>query len=252
MKTYPALATCGSGQYFIGISEKATLHYCIRPMRAEDIPQVMEIEREAFPDQWPPPSYRGELKNQLARYFVLIETDMAPEERAAPSPASRGNNRPHSGIGDLFSRALSLFSPKSPETTGEPGGKPRIVGAAGFWLMVDEAHVTTIAIRGTHRRKGLGELLLVHAIDLAIELNAQVVTLEVRVTNTVAQDLYHKYGFNKVGVRKGYYTDNGEDAFIMTTDRTSSGVFKTRFQALKQALSVKLHQDISLASKCEV
>lgn len=226
--------------------------YFICPMRAEDIPQVMEIEREAFPDQWPPPLYKNELKNSLARYFVLLENDRPPVERLAQAAATRRNGAPF-GLREFISRSINFLTGKTVPNPREASPREgKIVGAAGFWLMVDEAHVTTIAVRGTHRRKGLGELLLVHAIDLGMELNAQVITLEVRISNTTAQELYQKYGFNKVGVRKGYYTDNGEDAFIMTTDRTTAGPFQTRLQALKKALATKLRQDIPLVTKCEV
>lgn len=110
--------------------------------------------------------------------------------------------------------------------------------------MVDEAHLTTIAIKQTYRRLGLGELLLGYSIDRAIEFNARVVTLEVRVSNTVAQKLYEKYGFINAGVRKGYYTDNGEDGIIMTTDRITTATFQYRFQSLKKELSKKLGQEI--------
>lgn len=224
--------------------------YYITPMTVEDIPQVMEIEREAFPDQWPPASYKGELKNKLARYFVLVESDKPCREKLEQELAAR-NGGSSFDFGKVFAGLWSFFGGRGREdkVTGPPA--PKIVGAAGFWLMVDEAHITTIAVRNTHRRRGLGELLLVQSIDMAYAMNAQVVTLEVRVSNTGAQELYEKYGFAKVGVRKGYYTDNGEDALIMTTDRITLGPVQAKFEALKKALSQKLQQDISLATKCE-
>lgn len=221
-------------------------------MKVDDIPQVMEIEREAFPDQWPPPSYKGELKNHLARYYVLIESDKPPEERLTEvSTDSRSNGAFHLDLRKVASRVWSFLACRDSDGKKPSPGEPRIVGAAGFWLMVDEVHITTIAVRGSHRGRGLGELLLIHAVDLATELKAQLVTLEVRVSNEVAQKLYEKYGFNKVGVRKGYYSDNGEDALIMTTERISSASFQTRFNTLKRELSRKLRQDISLARTCE-
>lgn len=226
--------------------------YFICPMRTEDIPQVMEIEREAFPDQWPPPSYRGELKNRLARYFILIEGDAPPRERLAAPAAPGENGKPHFDWHKAIWRFLkNLFSRTSGNgVTGQ--SRPTIIGAAGFWLMVDESHITTIAVRSSHRGRGLGELLLVHAIELSAELKAQVVTLEVRVSNSIAQKLYQKYGFARVGVRKGYYTDNGEDAFIMTTEKVTSADFQKRLQSLKKELSKKLDQEISPAPECKV
>ena len=115
-----------------------------------------------------------------------------------------------------------------------PAAKEYIAGIAGFWVMVDEAHITTIATRNDYRRQGIGERLLISAIEMAMQLSAQVVTLEVRLSNKEAQALYQKYGFRKVGVRRAYYSDNGEDALLMTTDTMSSALFQSRFQRLKQ------------------
>ena len=105
--------------------------------------------------------------------------------------------------------------------------------------MADEAHITNIAMRESYRRRGVGELLLISIIDLSTELNARFITLEVRVSNTTAQSLYHKYGFNQAGLRRGYYTDDGEDAILMTTENITLAPFQAQFQQLKQAHSKK-------------
>lgn len=91
-----------------------------------------------------------------------------------------------------------------------------IVGYAGFWLMGDECHVSTIATHPDWRGRGLGELLLLNMLFMANEQAAQLVTLEVRQSNLAAQALYHKYRFAIVGERRRYYKDTGEDALIMT------------------------------------
>ncbi len=90
-----------------------------------------------------------------------------------------------------------------------------IVAYAGMWTIMDEAHVTNIAVREAYRGRGLGELLLVRMMEWAIELGMIRMTLEVRVTNEPAQNLYRKLGFTSAGVRKAYYSDNNEDALIM-------------------------------------
>ena len=97
----------------------------------------------------------------------------------------------------------------------------RVIGYAGIWLMVDEAHITTFAILPAYRRRGIGGLLLVELMELSADLGAAVCTLEVRLSNRGARQLYQEFGFKPVGVRPRYYTDNGEDALIMTTDRLS-------------------------------
>jgi ribosomal-protein-alanine N-acetyltransferase len=98
----------------------------------------------------------------------------------------------------------------------------RVVAYGGIWLMVDEAHITTFAVLPAYRRRGLGGLLLSELMALAADLGAAVMTLEVRLSNTGARQLYQRFGFRPVGVRPRYYTDNGEDALIMTTDRLAT------------------------------
>jgi ribosomal-protein-alanine N-acetyltransferase len=96
-----------------------------------------------------------------------------------------------------------------------PGGS-RPIGFIGFWQIVDEAHISTLAVHPDHRRGGLGADLLAAALDLAIQLGADMATLEVRVSNEAAVNLYHKFGFRVVGRRARYYRDNDEDALLMT------------------------------------
>jgi ribosomal-protein-alanine N-acetyltransferase len=91
-----------------------------------------------------------------------------------------------------------------------------------------------------HRGQGLGEFMLVALIDIAYQIGAKWVTLEVRVSNSIAQNLYRKYGFREAGMRHKYYSDNQEDALIMWTDEIHSPAYKQRFQELKQALLRKL------------
>ncbi|MFD2114837.1 ribosomal protein S18-alanine N-acetyltransferase [Paenibacillus yanchengensis] len=91
----------------------------------------------------------------------------------------------------------------------------QVIGYGGLWLIVDEAHVTNIAIHHDYRKQGLGTLLLRKLQHTAMYFGAKQMTLEVRVSNEVAQHLYEQHGFIAAGVRPGYYTDNNEDALIM-------------------------------------
>ncbi|MGE8207106.1 ribosomal protein S18-alanine N-acetyltransferase [Heyndrickxia sp. NPDC080065] len=93
--------------------------------------------------------------------------------------------------------------------------RDKIIGYCGVWLVVDEAHITNIAILPEYRGKKLGELLLRSMMDFSIKSGARSMTLEVRVSNTIAQSLYKKLGFFEGGVRKSYYSDNQEDALVM-------------------------------------
>ncbi|MED3562030.1 ribosomal-protein-alanine N-acetyltransferase [Bacillus sp. MUM 116] len=91
----------------------------------------------------------------------------------------------------------------------------KIIGYCGAWIVIDEAHVTNIAILPEYRGKKLGEALLQKMMAEAREMGAKSMTLEVRVTNQIAQSLYRKFGFQNGGIRKNYYSDNQEDALVM-------------------------------------
>jgi len=94
----------------------------------------------------------------------------------------------------------------------------RVVGYGGLWLIIDEGHVTNIAVDEEYRGKGIGSKILEGLIQLCRDRNMTAMTLEVRKSNVVAQSLYKKYGFKEYGIRKGYYQDNNEDAIIMWKD----------------------------------
>jgi ribosomal-protein-alanine N-acetyltransferase len=211
-----------------------TLPYFVHPMRREDITQVSEIDREAFPTIWPPTNYARELQNPLARCLVTCDNRRTVQEPDTPPATKRGLSRVISGVWGLFNRnRLYDAGPTHSE-------RRYIVGFASLWVIADEAHITNIAVRGSYQRQGIGELMLLASIDKAREQKANVITLEVRASNTAAQRLYQKYGFNQVGVRRGYYMDNKEDAILMTTDDINSTPFQSRLEQLKQALANKL------------
>lgn len=202
--------------------------FLVRPMTLADIPQVEEIEREAFPTVWPPTSFRREMDNRLARYLVVCGIG---EEAADADP--RPPERKATG---LFQRLWLFGRPKAEETQPQATSVP-VLGFAGTWFMVDEAHLVAIAVRASHQRRGLGELLLIATIEMAMQRGAREVTLEVRASNSPAQLLYEKYGFRRMGVRKGYYSDNREDAIIMTTDPIGPAAYQAEFQRFKDAFA---------------
>ncbi len=111
-----------------------------------------------------------------------------------------------------------------------------IVAYGGIWLMVDEAHVTTFAVHPRYRRQRIGERLLLALLDLSADRRAREATLEVRLSNLPARRLYEKYGFRPVGIRPRYYTDNGEDALIMTTEPLAGATMRERIARLRAAI----------------
>jgi [ribosomal protein S18]-alanine N-acetyltransferase len=204
------------------------MRYVVDRMTLADIPRVVEIERLAYSTPWPPSAYRKELQdNPLAHYIVLRDSELrlpAPEPPAS-SPSRRGF-------------PLSLLPARPNPSASAP--LSAIIGFAGLWLMVDEAHVTTIALHPRYRGRGLGELMLSSLIQIAYNISARVVTLEVRVSNHVAQNLYRKYGFQEAGVRRRYYSDNNEDALIMWTEPIHSAAYSERYDSLRAGLAERL------------
>ncbi|MFN2219696.1 MAG: ribosomal protein S18-alanine N-acetyltransferase [Anaerolineae bacterium] len=177
------------------------LPYVVEPMTLADLGSIMEIERVAFSTPWSARAYRYEITQNEHSIMLVVR----------PAVLAR------SLVARLRNRLESV----------KPGP---LLGYAGLWLLVDEAHICTIAVHPERRCQGLGELLLIALLDQAMERGARRGTLEVRVTNLAAQGLYHKYGFEIVSVRKRYYSDNGEDAYIMTTPPFDTAEFQSNLQ----------------------
>jgi [ribosomal protein S18]-alanine N-acetyltransferase len=177
----------------------------IEPMSLADIPASLEVDQAAYGVNFSARNYRDELEhNRLAHYFVLRQAGASfPEKPALPLP---------------------------------------IAGLGGFWLIAGELHVITIAVHPRYRGLGLGEWLLLTLLEEGQKLAAEEATLEVRVSNLVAQALYQKYGFEEVGRRSGYYSNNGEDALILTTPPLQSAHYQALLADRKTQLQERLAQ----------
>ncbi len=193
---------------------EAVLPYSLRPMDWDDLDQVAEMEREAFPTLWPPTNYRREMRNRTAEYLVCVR-----DGEYLTIKRNQGALR-------------RLFRRNKPEP---PERRRFLAGFLGVWHMAGEAHIVSIAVREEYRRRGLGELLVIGAIEIGMARGAQVVTLEARVSNEPAIALYAKYGFHETGLRRRYYADNHEDAVIMTTDALDSPEYRALFDRLRHA-----------------
>ncbi|MFQ3549343.1 MAG: ribosomal protein S18-alanine N-acetyltransferase [Armatimonadota bacterium] len=159
----------------------------IRNMTREDIPRVMEIERQCFTAPWNESAYITELTNRSA-YYIVAEIDNI------------------------------------------------IVGFAGMWHLIDEGHITTIGVAKDYQGNKIGEQLLIRLLDETLKRRGHRATLEVRQSNLVAQNLYKKYGFKPVAVRRGYYTDNNENAIVMWVDNMTSSEYQKKFSEMKSAI----------------
>ena len=111
-----------------------------------------------------------------------------------------------------------------------------LVGYAGTWHIIDEGHITTIAVRKEYLRKHIGEAIILKILEDCYANGIKYLTLEVRVSNEPAIRLYEKYGFQSLGTRKGYYQDNNEDALIMWTENIFYDKFRLMFDENKENL----------------
>jgi ribosomal-protein-alanine N-acetyltransferase len=215
---------------------KVATAFVVEPMRVEHISAVSAIERHSFPQPWPQNAYRREIQeNRMAHYIVVRQLELPPRERTA---AAAPGTRPAQTGGDLIGRISRFLRPADPPPTPELEEELRsIVGYAGIWVMTDEAHVTTIASHPDLRGRGVGELLLLALIRRSMEIGARWMTLEVRASNTVAQNLYRKYTFKEMGVRRKYYSDNREDALVMWTDALDSESFTAALERNEHKLA---------------
>ncbi len=214
--------------------DRAELHYLIRLMQKEDIQQVTVVDRLAFPNDEPPTSFEKRLQNKAVCYIVACD-----ENTEKTGVVINGNEEvsTHNESNRSLFAGVSLPNPRQLFHSQNFLHKQQdfIYGFAGFWLVIDEAHLLDIGVRPDYHRMGIGESLLISMIGLALRANARLVTLEVRVSNNGAQALYRKYGFVEVGKRYGYYPDNHEDAFIMNTEKLNTPSYQILFEQLKQA-----------------
>lgn len=131
-----------------------------------------------------------------------LDDIMEVEELSFHTPWSR-----ESFIKEITENKLALY------IVAEIDGK--VVGYCGIWIIVDEGHITNVAVHPEYRGNAIGKKLVKALIAKCKKINIEQLTLEVRVNNDVAIHLYESFGFKGVGVRKGYYTDTKEDALIM-------------------------------------
>jgi ribosomal-protein-alanine N-acetyltransferase len=187
-------------------------------MTLDDIPQVVTIDRVSFNPSWSPQSYAYEIEQSTYSHMVVLE-DSALQTRIVKRRT-------------WWQRLLAYFN-------GHQNGtqiRRQIVGYGGLWNIMDEAHISTIAVHPQWRGSGYGEVLLAGMIQRAITLEASYIVLEVRVSNVTAQNLYRKYDFEIVGTKTNYYRNNNEDAYDMRltlTARGGRGRFYQRLEAMK-------------------
>jgi len=167
----------------------------LRYMTMNDIPQVVNIDKWSFSTPWSARTYSYEVTESEYSHMVVLE------HVVEAAPVRRGFRR---GVQRLLQ---SLSTPVVPAN--------RLFAYGGLWRVMEEAHISTIASHADFRGRGYGELSLLSMMRRGMTLGADFVALEVRVSNSIAQNLYLKHGFRVQGVKHHYYRDDGEDAYDM-------------------------------------
>lgn len=186
----------------------------VEPMRLADVPTVAAIERWVFASPWSPNAFAYDLTRRRDACY-------------------------------LVARYLPWVQP-GPVGAADRNCDPSIMGYAGGWFIIDEAHIATIAVRPEWRGRGVGELLFSGLLRWAMTQGASYALLEVRVSNIAAQHLYAKYGLEVVGRRRRYYTDNHEDALLMTVAELNSPAYAERLAVREAALAARLRETLSM------
>ena len=199
----------------------------VERMRIEDVPEVVAVDRRCFTTPWPASAYRREVTHPEKNLYVVLR-------RIGEGPMTQPDTR-----GGFLSNILPFL-----KEDARPNEDP-VIGYAGLWIISDEAHITTIGVLPEFRGRKLGEVLLIHLIDHAMAHGAHWVTLEARVSNKVAQALYKKYTFKEAGYRRRYYSDDGEDAVVMWSDRIDTPEFALHFEELKVVVHRQLQPDLA-------
>jgi len=201
---------------------KQVAPYRTRPMKPGDISAVIAIDQQSFPSPWPALAFSYELRQPHSHYYVLLKPTV--NEPTAREPRWRR----------WLDRIL------------DPLKESPVIGYVGFRSQgrPPSAHISTLAVHPDWRGKGLGELLLLMALEQSLKLEVGTVSLEVRASNQVAQRLYRKYGFQLKCVRRGYYRD-GENAWLMEVEMHRSA-YRARLTHLRQVLKGRIHQSVEI------
>ncbi len=193
----------------------------------DDIEQANAIEKDAFPDLFPPTSFSRELKRDRATIIVAeVNENVDGWQELIP---------PHHNNVSKSNLYRSGY-------TGHGKGQKFLTGLLMLWEMAGEAHIISLGVRRNFRRRGIGELLMLNCFYKCVRSAYTAISLEVRSSNKAAQELYLKHGFLVEGVRKAYYSDNREDALIMNVRNILSPSHLKRMSNLKKTYAASYGQ----------
>jgi len=177
----------------------------LEPLKIEQLPQIVELDQICLGGLWSLDGYRKELENPNSQLLTI-----------------------------------SIPVPRKQEAETDNNKTEQIIGLGCFWTILEEAHLTVLAIHPNYQGQGLGELLLYTLLKKACDRHLERATLEVRVSNEIALALYQKFGFKIAGRRKNYYQKTGEDALILWRGDLHHPEFTRDLEIWQQEVSDRL------------
>lgn len=183
----------------------------LKPLEAELLPAALELDAQCFGGLWTMAGYQRELTSPNSQLLALTSPFDVP-------------------------------APDSLVTGLESATAERLLGLGGLWSILEEAHITILAIRPNYQRQGFGQTLLWALLRVAWQQSLERATLEVRASNHSAQSLYQKFGFQEAGRRRRYYPDTGEDGLILWRNGLQHQEFKQKLAQWQHQIESRLCQ----------
>lgn len=195
----------------------------IEELTEQNLSAVLQMDKDCFGGLWTEAGYRREIDSPNSQLLIMKSASGTTEHLPEYVPKNAPGNMP---------------TGSSPQ----PFLEPKIIGIGCVWFILEEAHITVLAIQAPYRRQGLGQLLLTTLLETAIQRQSEWATLEVRLSNLPAQKLYEKFGFITIGQRKKYYPDTGEDALILWNKGLQKRSFHHDLEQLKDTTVERLNK----------
>lgn len=217
----------------------------LQPLTVALLPAALELDQRCFGGLWTLDGYQRELESPNSELLVLVEESRV--RRQEPGDAKGAGDAQETGRQEKFKSKLKTPSGSIQEeqsaslaSLASPASPSHLLGLGCYWAILEETHITMLAIDPTYHRQGLGQALLYALLVSAYKRGLERATLEVRVSNHAALSLYQRFDFREAGRRRRYYPDDGEDALVLWRGGIQTPEFSERLQVWQQQVCDRL------------
>ena len=209
----------------------------LQPLSLDLLPAAVALDQRCFGGLWTLDGYQRELESPNSELLGLMQESGATTQKAEDRSETTGQDNLNSKLKTQNSKLKTFLTTSSLTPHPSP-----LLGLGCYWAILEEAHITMLAIDPAYQRQGLGQALLYALIGSAHARGLERATLEVRVSNTSALSLYQKFDFREAGRRRRYYPDNGEDALVLWRGGMQTPEFSERLRDWQQQVYERLHR----------